>query len=91
MPDRKEGYTIIATIILPFYITLSLFSERPAASSTMRQMDDLPAESVNNNGRSPLVAPRAGNNSVARPNARVNNKNDDEDDFGDTDVSSLLV
>ena len=61
------------------------------ASSTMRQMDDLPAESGNNNGRSPLVAPRAGNNSAARPNARVTNKNDDEDDFGDTDVASLLV
>lgn len=36
-----------------------------------------------------MTAPRAGGNSNNRP-AMKQRKNDDEDDFGDTDVSDLL-
>lgn len=65
-------------------------SERPAPA---RQIEDFPAETAPNMGRSPLTAPRAGNagRGGGASNQRANNRNDDDDDFGDTDVSSLLV
>lgn len=73
-------------------------SERPSAANNERSnpasraMEEL-AESQNsvqaNNMRSPLAAPRAGERS-ARPVANQRRPVEDEDDFGDTDVTSLL-
>lgn len=74
-------------------------SERPSATNNAersnpasRAMEEL-AESQNSsqasNMRSPLAAPRAGERS-ARPVANQRRVVDEEDDFGDTDVTSLL-
>ena len=69
-------------------------SERPsaqsdrnnAASRAMEEMQETPM----NNVRSPMAAPRAGERS-ARPGQNTRAKTDEEDDFGDTDVNSLLM
>lgn len=73
-------------------------SERPQVQSNERSnpasraMEEL-AESQSsvqaNNMRSPLAAPRAGERS-ARPMPNQRRTVEEEDDFGDTDVTSLL-
>ena len=69
-------------------------SERPSAQSernnaASRAMEEM-AETPMNNVRSPMAAPRAGERS-ARPGQNSRAKVDEEDDFGDTDVNSLLM
>lgn len=66
-------------------------SERPSAAN--RAMDELESPSPTN--ASPLAAPRAGakfnnNSNSSSGNQRQSKGNDDDGDFGDTDVASLL-
>jgi hypothetical protein len=69
-------------------------SERPKPAKTgdkalSNALDDGPTSET----KAPMgmAAPRAGGNNNARPaNNMKPKKNDDEDDFGDTDVSDLL-
>jgi len=70
-------------------------SERPKPERPSKQQQQAPASKVidDNAGRSPLAAPRAGGQGGGPANrGNVNQKkgNDDDDDFGDTDVGSLL-
>lgn len=63
-------------------------SERPAA----RQVDDSPVDSLPE--RAPLAAPRVGGGGGGNNNgrsARPSRPADDEDEFADTDVGSLLI
>jgi intraflagellar transport protein 88 len=71
-------------------------SDRPKPERPSKQQQQAPASKVidDNAGRSPLAAPRAGGQGGGPANrgSNVNQKkgNDDDDDFGDTDVGSLL-
>ncbi len=76
-------------------------SERPSANnsnaaavtdrgSAVRAMEEFPDSA--GGARSPMAAPRAGSNSRPAPSSRPSAKaTDDDDDFGDTDVGSLLM
>jgi len=62
--------------------------DRSAASRAMDEFTEQPAA-----GKSPMAAPKAGGSSNSNANrapARGAKANDDEDDFGDMDVTSLL-
>lgn len=64
-------------------------TERPERNAATRAMDEI-AET--DPGASPLVAPKAGGQrNAAAPAARGGGRAEEEDDFGDTDVTSLLV
>lgn len=64
--------------------------EMPSRQSATQFLDESP-ESPSTSGRSPLIAPRAGRGTSAHPRGPSQRHQDDEDDFGDTDVTSLLV
>lgn len=69
-------------------------TERPGQQRTERPSRDAREDTYNPPGRSPLAAPKAG--SQVRGNKEESNRGNanaafDEDDFADTDVSSLLV
>lgn len=75
-------------------------SERPGANTSssnnaaLRTLDDINDPlSANPGPKTPLAAPRVGpaSNRTGAPQNRGAKAGDEEDDFGDTDVGSLLV
>lgn len=67
---------------------------KPAKTSTDKALSQVLDDGPTSEAKAPMgmAAPRAGGNSNSniRPTNTKPKKNDDEDDFGDTDVSDLL-